>query len=179
MNEIYPSMAGQPAPNDQLDPKTVSHLLGMATSPPAHPADALAIKLADPEGREWAMQALSSPPIEQLSSDDLLESPTDLELLRKLHQHGKRMFHDSSSSNEQHEGMLWYLVAIALAMETPYVPPSNRWTLSGGYGYFEDQNALSVAGAIRANEYMQFSAGVGVGLDSDTVGARAGFSISR
>ena len=70
-------------------------------------------------------------------------------------------------------------LAIALAMETPYVPPSNRWTLSGGYGYFEDQNALSVAGAIRANEYMQFSAGVGVGLDSDTVGARAGFSISR
>lgn len=115
MNETYPSMAGQPAPNDQLDAKTVSRLLGMATSPPAHPADALAIKLADPEGREWAMRTLSSPPIEQLSSDDLLESPTDLELLRQLHQHGKRMFHDSSSSSEQHEGMLWYLVAIALA----------------------------------------------------------------
>ncbi|MBG83348.1 MAG: hypothetical protein CMJ40_02245 [Phycisphaerae bacterium] len=116
MNEIYPSMAGQPAPDDQLDPKTVSHLLGMATSPPAHPADALAIKLADPEGRKWGLQVLGSPPIDGLTSEDLLDKPTDLEMLRQLHRHGKRTFHDSVPGDEQHEGMLWYLVAIALAI---------------------------------------------------------------
>lgn len=115
MNETYPSMAGQPAPDDQLDSKTISRLLGMATSAPSHPADALAIKLADSEGRAWAMKTLSSPPIEDLSTEDLLASPVDLEKLRLLHRHGKRMFHDSSSSDEQHKGMLWYLVAIALA----------------------------------------------------------------
>ena len=79
MNETYPSMAGQPAPDDQLDAKTVSRLLGMATSPPAHPADALAIKLADPDGREWAMQTLSSPPIDGIFHQTTCSTaPTDL-----------------------------------------------------------------------------------------------------
>lgn len=116
MNETYPSMAGQPAPDNQLDMKTVSRLLGMAASPPVHPADALAIRLADPEGRQWALQILSSPPIDGLSSDDLLDSPTDLAKLKLLHRHGKKSFHDSAPGDEQHQGMLWYLVAIALAI---------------------------------------------------------------
>lgn len=109
-------MAGQPAPDNQLDLKTVSHLLGMATSPPVHPADALSIKLASPEGREWGLSKLAAPPVEGLSSEDLLDAPTDLEKLRELHRHGKRIFHDAPPGDGQHEGMLWYLVAIALAI---------------------------------------------------------------
>jgi hypothetical protein len=67
-------------------------------------------------------------------------------------------------------------VAMALAMETPQLPGDARFGVSGGVGYFQNRLAGTAAMAARIGTMASFSAGVGVGLDSGEIGARAGFS---
>jgi hypothetical protein len=67
-------------------------------------------------------------------------------------------------------------VAMALAMETPQLPGEARFGVSGGVGYFQNRLAGTAAVAARIGTMSSFSAGVGVGMDSGEIGARAGFS---
>jgi hypothetical protein len=65
---------------------------------------------------------------------------------------------------------------MALAMESPHLPAGARFGVAGGLGYFQNRVAGTAAFAARVGEMSSFSAGVGVGLDSGEIGARAGFS---
>lgn len=69
-------------------------------------------------------------------------------------------------------------VAMALAMKSPAVPEDKEFALSGSFGAFEGRTALAVAGGIRANEFVQFDAGLAVGLDSGSIGGRAGATLA-
>jgi hypothetical protein len=66
-------------------------------------------------------------------------------------------------------------VALALAMDSPSLPPGTSFGMSGGVGYYDDKAAGTVAFSARIGTNSAFSAGVGVGFDSGEVGARAGF----
>jgi hypothetical protein len=69
-------------------------------------------------------------------------------------------------------------VAMALAMETPGIPTGANFALSGGIGYYEDRTAATAAFSARVGEMSAVSAGVGVGLNTGEVGARAGFQMA-
>lgn len=117
MTDSPPASHGNtPNPETGLDHSTVSHLLGMAAGPPVRPADALAMQLEGDDGQAWAIEVLSKPPIEGMDNNQLLQPPVNLDLLRELHRYGKRTFHDAESGPDQHAGLLWYLVAIAIAL---------------------------------------------------------------
>ena len=111
-----PSPGDTPNPEGGLDHSTVSYLLGVAAEPTVRPADALAVRLGGEEGKQWAELILANTPLEELQSDELLQGHADLELLRKLHRHGKKKFHEAESHDDRHSGLLWYLIAIAAAM---------------------------------------------------------------
>jgi hypothetical protein len=66
-------------------------------------------------------------------------------------------------------------VAMALSMETPYLPAGANFAVAGGVGYFQSRTAGTAAVAARIGPMSSFSAGVGVGFRSGEVGARAGF----
>lgn len=116
MMTSLPSTSDTPDPEGGLDHSTVSYLLGVAAEPAVRPADALAIRLGGEEGKKWSRQILAETPLEALDPSDLLKGPADLELLRQLHRHGKKSFHDADSYDDRHSGLLWYLIAIAAAM---------------------------------------------------------------
>jgi len=65
-------------------------------------------------------------------------------------------------------------VAMALAMQAPFVPVDGRVGLTGNWGTFEGENAFAFGAALRLNEHAQFDAGVGVGINQGAVGGRAG-----
>ena len=110
------SHANTPNPDAGLDHSTVSHLLGMAAGPPVRPADALAMQLDGSDGQAWVNTVLATAPIEGMDNEQLLQPPADLDQLRALHRYGKRTFHDAKGGAEQHAGLLWYLIAIAIAL---------------------------------------------------------------
>lgn len=66
-------------------------------------------------------------------------------------------------------------VALALAMESPALPAGTSFAISGGVGYYQSQSAFSAAFTTRTGPNSNFSAGLGYGLNSGEVGARAGF----
>ena len=66
-------------------------------------------------------------------------------------------------------------VAMALAMESPHLPPGATFAVSGGVGYFQNRTAGTFAFTMRAGPTTAVSAGVGFGFNSGEVGARAGF----
>ena len=68
-------------------------------------------------------------------------------------------------------------IALALAMEAPYVPPSQTVAMSGGYGNFKGSSAFAFSGAFRVDPNVQFNAGLGVGLNHGSIGARVGVTI--
>ena len=74
------------------------------------------MQLEGEDGQAWVKTVLSTSPIESMDNSRLLQPPVDLELLRELHRYGKRAFHDAEGGAEQHAGLLWYLVAIAIAL---------------------------------------------------------------
>ena len=53
----------------------------------------------------------------------------------------------------------------------------SNFGLAGGVGYFENRAATTMSFIGRIGERSYVSAGVGVGLDSGTVGARGGFQV--
>ena len=65
-------------------------------------------------------------------------------------------------------------IALALALQAPYVPPSQTFAVTGAYGNFEGASALAFGGAFRLNPNIQFDAGLGVSLDNTEVGGRVG-----
>ncbi|HZH07964.1 MAG TPA: YadA-like family protein, partial [Lautropia sp.] len=69
-------------------------------------------------------------------------------------------------------------VAMALAMETPGIPTGANFAVSGGVGYYENRTAATAAFSARVGEMSAVSAGVGVGLNTGEVGARAGFQMA-
>jgi hypothetical protein len=69
-------------------------------------------------------------------------------------------------------------IALAMAMNSPYVPVDQRFALSIGAGYFEGEEATALSGAIRATETLQFEFGVGSGKSNSTVGGRVGMTAS-
>ena len=66
-------------------------------------------------------------------------------------------------------------VAMALAMETPMLPPGTTFAVAGGVGYYNHRTAATASFAARVGTNSAFSAGVGVGMNSGEFGARAGF----
>lgn len=91
-----------------------------------------------------------------------------------LQQDTAALFDLAETMNEEveraHEG-----VAMALALETPMLPAGTRFGIAGGIGYYNEQAAGSLSVAVRAGMNAALSAGVGLGLNSGEVGARAGF----
>ena len=69
-------------------------------------------------------------------------------------------------------------VAIALAMETPSLPPGTKFGLAGGFGYYNHRTAGTASVAARIGTNASISAGIGVGLNSGEVGARGGFQFA-
>ena len=69
-------------------------------------------------------------------------------------------------------------IALALAMESPFVPLSQSSAIAAGFGVFRDSSAFALSGAFRVDDNVQFSAGLGVGLDHSSVGARVGVIFS-
>ena len=69
-------------------------------------------------------------------------------------------------------------VAMALALDTPSIPAGAHFAVSGGVGYFKHRAALATALAAAVSETASVSAGVTYGIDSNNVGARAGFQFA-
>lgn len=69
-------------------------------------------------------------------------------------------------------------VAMALAMESPAVPAGKAMAMSGGVGFFKGRAAFASAISAAVGENLQVSAGLGLGLNSKEVGARAGFQVA-
>ena len=66
-------------------------------------------------------------------------------------------------------------VALALAMETPSLPSGARFAIGGGFGYYNHRTAGTAAVAVRVGTMSSISGGIGIGLNTGEVGARAGF----
>ena len=66
-------------------------------------------------------------------------------------------------------------VAMALAMESPALPPGASFAISGGVGYFQERTAGTFAFTARVGPMTSISAGAGFGFNSGEIGARAGF----
>ncbi len=78
----------------------------------------------------------------------------------------------SDKVDENSEG-----VALSLAMAGTFLPqPGESVRLSGNWGNFEGSNAVAFSGAMALGTQTFLTAGVGVGLEEDTVGGRAGVS---
>ena len=69
-------------------------------------------------------------------------------------------------------------VALSLAMESPALPDGADFALSGGVGYFNESAAGAAAFTARIAHRASFSAGVGLGFDTNEVGARTGFQVA-
>jgi hypothetical protein len=68
-------------------------------------------------------------------------------------------------------------VAMALAMESPFLPAGTRFGVAGGIGYYQNRLAGTASFAARVGTNASVLGGVGVGFDSGEVGARAGFQL--
>lgn len=69
-------------------------------------------------------------------------------------------------------------VALSLAMESPAIPDGADFALSGGIGYFNESTAGAAAFTARIAPRASLSAGVGIGFETNEVGARAGFQVA-
>jgi len=69
-------------------------------------------------------------------------------------------------------------VSMAMAMAGTFLPqPDETIRLSANWGNFEGSNALAFSGAVSLPGRTYLTAGVGVGLERNTVGSRAGVSV--
>lgn len=65
-------------------------------------------------------------------------------------------------------------VAMALAMDVPDVDIDKTFGLAASWGNFEGENAFAAAAAWRIDPTWSVNAGIGVGVNTHTVGGRAG-----
>lgn len=69
-------------------------------------------------------------------------------------------------------------VAMAMAMAgVPTVLPNERVAFTMNYGNFQGQNGVAINGAIRLDNHLQLTAGVGYATNQSIVGARAGLRV--
>ena len=69
-------------------------------------------------------------------------------------------------------------VAMALAMDTPAIPAGAHIAVSGGLGYFKNRVSFASAISVAVGTMSSVSAGVGYGINSKELGARAGFQMA-
>ncbi len=69
-------------------------------------------------------------------------------------------------------------IAMAFALQAPYVAPGMTFAMSGGYGNFEGSSALALSGAFRVSPNVQIDAGLGYGVSHDNLGGRVGVTVS-
>ncbi len=69
-------------------------------------------------------------------------------------------------------------VAMALAMDTPAIPAGAHVAVTGGIGYFKDRISFASAVSVAVGNMSSVSAGLGYGINSKQVGARAGFQLA-
>ena len=68
-------------------------------------------------------------------------------------------------------------VALAMALYAPPLLPGKTYSVTLGFGNYEDGNALGVSGSYRVHETVFFSLSGGVGLnESDAIGGRLSFT---
>ena len=58
------------------------------------------------------------------------------------------------------------------------IPLDKQVGLSANWGNFDGENAFALGAAARLADGLIFSAGLGIGVDSGTVGGRAGVSFA-
>jgi len=69
-------------------------------------------------------------------------------------------------------------IAMAFALNTPYVPADKKYALNVNFGAFKHKTAFASSFGVRVSPNTQFDAGMTVGLDSGEVGGRVGLSFS-
>ena len=65
-------------------------------------------------------------------------------------------------------------IAIAIALSGLALPTGKAFAMSGDMGFYEGKSAVAMQGALRLNENVVLSGGVGVGMERQTVGGRIG-----
>jgi hypothetical protein len=68
-------------------------------------------------------------------------------------------------------------LAMAIALDAPYIPPGQTFMLSSGLGFFEGSSAFALSGAYRVSDQMQLDGGIGIADEGRDVGARLGLTI--
>lgn len=69
-------------------------------------------------------------------------------------------------------------VAMAMALQAPYVPPDQSFALNSSFGFFDGASAFSLSGGWRVDQNVQFDAGLAYGFDSNEVGGRVGVTFA-
>jgi len=69
-------------------------------------------------------------------------------------------------------------IAMAMAMYAPYVPPTSTFAMSGRYGNFEGESALSLSGAVRVSPAVQFDVGLAYGVSHSNIGGTVGVTVN-
>lgn len=100
-------------------------------------------------------------------SNGLAAANADINELFDLTNRNRRDIRDSN------EG-----VAMALAMDTPAIPAGANVALSGGLGYFKNRVSFATAISVAVGQMSSVSAGLGYGINSKEIGARAGFQLA-
>ena len=67
-------------------------------------------------------------------------------------------------------------IAMAMALDAPYVPPNSTFAMSGRYGNFEGSSAVSLSGAFRVSPNVQLDAGLAYGVSHSNLGGTVGFT---
>ncbi|KRS13827.1 hypothetical protein XM53_04465 [Roseovarius atlanticus] len=65
-------------------------------------------------------------------------------------------------------------IAMAMALDAPYVPSDRTFALSTGVGAFEGKTAFALNMGFRASDSVQFDAGLAHGFDNNQTGGRVG-----
>ena len=65
-------------------------------------------------------------------------------------------------------------IAMAMALDAPYVPEDRTFAVSAGLGSFEGSQAIAASMGYRFNANTQFDAGITYGMDRDQIGGRIG-----
>jgi long-subunit fatty acid transport protein len=65
-------------------------------------------------------------------------------------------------------------IAMAMALDAPYVPANKQFAVSGGLGSFEGSQAMAISMGYRFNPNTQLDAGITYGFDKNQVGGRVG-----
>ena len=66
-------------------------------------------------------------------------------------------------------------IAIAIAMGGMVLPAGKTFAIGGNMGFYDDKQAFAAQAALRLDDVLTLSGGVGMGMDHKNVGGRVGF----